>query len=84
MDKFGLLNILNKLQVNEKQSTALKNLLTAFLNANTPNPSDKTIEKGESPKPIEPPPYFKSDAILNVIKKHDLLSKQIDINNKKH
>ena len=82
MDKFGLFDLLNKLQLNEKQSNALQNLLSGFLSTNAQKPSDSKNEKGVSPKIIEPPPYFKSEAILNVIKKHDLISKQIDKDNK--
>ena len=82
MDKFGLFDILNKLQVSEKQSNALQNLVSGFLNSNLIKPNNKTNEKSESPKSSEPPLYLKSDAILKVIKKHDLISKQIDLDNK--
>ena len=83
MDKFGLFDILNKLQVNEKQSNALLTLLNSFLNSNLLKTNSQTIKKSESPTHTEPPHYFKSDAILNVIKKHDSISKQIDLNGKK-
>ena len=83
LDKFGLFDILNKLQVSEKQSNALQNLVSGFLNSNLLKPNNTANEKSESPKSSEPPLYLKSDAILKVIKKHDLISKQIDENNKK-
>lgn len=79
MDKFGLFDLLNKLQINEKQSAAFQKILTSLLSSNVQKNTDK--EKGESPKIIEPPPHLKSDAILSVIKKHDLISKQIDKDN---
>lgn len=82
MDKFGLFDMLNKLQINEKQSTAFQKILTSLLTSNGQKNTEK--EKGESPKTTEPPPYFKSDAILSVIKKHDLISKQIDKDNNKN
>ena len=79
MDKFGLFDLLNKLQINEKQSAAFQKILTSLLSSNAQNSIEK--EKGESPKITKPPPYFKSDAILSVIQKHDLISKQIDKDN---
>ncbi len=84
MDKFGLFDILNKLQSNNKQSDILSNLLTNFLSKQSSNPPAEKNKKGVDSKITEPPPYYKSDAILNVIKKHDILSKQIDKDNKNH
>ena len=46
MDKFGLFDLLNKLQINEKQSAAFQKILTSLLNSNAQNSIEK--EKGES------------------------------------
>ena len=83
MNKFGLFDILSKLQNNDKQNDLLQNLLSSFLNTKTQKNQESNVKKDESPNITEPPPYFKSQAILNVIKKHDLLSMQIDNDNKK-
>ena len=83
MDKFGLFDILNKLQSNDKKTDILSNLLNGFLSMQKSNPQPTKTQKGGDCKLTEPPPYYKSDAILKVIKKHDILSKQIDKNNNK-
>ncbi len=82
MDRFGLFNILSKLQTNENQRNALQSLLGNLLNSSMQKSDNSNKENSEGSKITEPPPYFKSEAILNVIKKHDLLSKQIDKDNK--
>ena len=83
MDKFGLFDILSKLQTNDKQNNAIKSLLDGLLNSPIAKKQDNIDKKDESPKITEPPPYFKSQAIIDVIKNHDLISKQIDKDNKK-
>ena len=83
MDKFGLFDILSKLQGNDKQNNAILNLLNNLANSNLLKANEISKEKGESPKPTEPPPYFRNQAIIKVIKNHDLISKQIDKDNKK-
>ncbi len=76
MDKFGIFDILNKLAsdkaTSDKIINAVKNVANVNLNKN------KQEEKSQKPK-IK----YSQTAILNLLQKHDKMSKEIDKNTKK-
>ena len=86
MDKFGIFDILTKLSTNKTATDGLceavkkiSNSLSESQNTTPKATNEKVIVKNDHSKK----PKFSQSAILQVLKKHDELSKQIDINNKK-
>ena len=86
MDKFGIFDILTKLSTNKTATDGLSeavkkisNSLLSSQNSALNETREKVIVKNERSKK----PKFSQSAILQVLKKHDELSRQIDLNNKK-
>lgn len=79
MDKFGLFELLSKLSYSKNNDSPLINILNGLISSkNKENPK----KMGDGVTINEPPPYYKSDAILKIISRHNEISKQIDKNNK--
>ncbi|MBR5438613.1 MAG: hypothetical protein IKV61_00125 [Clostridia bacterium] len=86
MDKFGIFDILTKLSSNKTATDgvidAVKNIsnnLKTHKNEELKSGENKTIQKNDHAKK----PKYSQSAILEVLKKHEELSKKIDENNKK-
>ena len=86
MDKFGIFDILTKLSSNKTATDgvidAVKNIsnnLKTYKSEDTKNNENRTIHKNDHSKK----PKYSQSAILEVLKKHEELSKKIDENNKK-
>ena len=86
MDKFGIFDILTKLTANnlatdgviDAVKTVANNLKTTQ-NLSENGITNKTVQKNDHSKK----PKYSHSAILQVLKKHEELSKKIDENNKK-
>ena len=82
MDKFGIFDVLTKLSSNNDAKNgimnAVKDLSLNLTNAPRFTPLESAKKEQSSKKP-----KYSHDAILQLLKRHDELSKQIDKNNKK-
>ncbi len=80
MDKFGLINLFTKIA----QDKNAQNLLTNAFNSLVNTSSEKVSDNGVKPKkPAQNKmKQHSQEAILNLLKRHDEISKNIDITEK--
>ncbi len=80
MDKFGLINLFTKIA----QDKNAQNLLSSAFNSLISNKGEKINDNSvKTQKPYKNnKPKYSQEAILNVLKRHDEISKNIDRNEK--
>ncbi len=78
MDKFGLFDIFTKLTQDKNVKNLLSSTLNSLFSQNFSKPKVEMPTK-QSPNATKPNKYSQ-EAILNLLKRHDEISKNIDIN----
>ena len=80
MNKFGLIDIFTKLSQDKNAVNLLTNAVSSLFNKSSINANVKKDLSPNERKPVKT--KYSQDAIISILKKHEELSKNIDLQNK--
>ena len=78
MNKFSLIDVFTKLASDKNSLNTLSSLVNGLVNGSKNNTQQKRQSSGPSKN------KYSQEAILSLLKKHEEMSKNIDLKNKNH